>query len=466
MKKKLINLFVLFFITWSTFGQGVDLEGSWKGELKVMAQKLPLVFNFHQENGDWKGTMDSPAQGAKGIPVSKVLFTTPMLAFEIDQLKISYQGVLVNDSIQGTFKQGGMEFPLNLSKRAEGESTLGARPQEPKPPFDYDIIETSFTNLKEGITLKGTITKPKGMGPFPAVVLVSGSGKQNRNGELLGHQPFWVIADYLSRNGIAVLRYDERGAGESEGDFNKATSFDFEKDAALALAHLKKYPFVDQVRSGVIGHSEGGMIVWIMAAEEKGMGFGISLAGPVVPIAEMMKQQTKDVLASSGASPEIMAEQSQLNSMIYEVFKETKDFDSLKPKLNSALKEYLESKSDIDSVNSEQLARLEQAYGKMISPWFFTFLKFDPSAYIKNSNVPVLALFGENDIQVNGPINKEALEDLQKNTKGIEVETKLYPGLNHLFQPSETGSVSEYARIEVTFDEEVLQDMVNWIKSL
>jgi len=461
---KLKKLFFMAFVLISPFAtaQEVSIEGIWKGELKVMAQKLPLIFHFEPIEDGWKGSMDSPAQGAKDIPLSKMVYHAPKMELEIDQYTISYEGELINDTIQGTFIQGGVEFPLNLVRMKENEEAFAPKPQEPRPPFDYDIIETSFTNLKAGITLKGTITKPKGMGPFPAVVLVSGSGKQNKNAEIFGHKPFWVIADYLTRNGIVVLRYDERGAGHSGGVFETATSFDFKNDATVALQHLKKYPFVNQLKSGVIGHSEGGMIAWMMAAEEKGVGFIISLAGPVVPIPELMMQQTQDVLKSSGASAELIEEQGNINKIIYEVFKETDDYRQLKKNLSTAVENYWRDQHETDSVNEVELQHLEKAYGQMVTPWFYSFLKFDPKPYILQTSIPALAVFGGKDVQVNGEINYAALEALKK----VNIDMKLYPMLNHLFQKAESGAISEYANLQETFNEEVMKDLVAWIESL
>ncbi|UCS92914.1 alpha/beta fold hydrolase [Echinicola marina] len=443
-----------------------ELQGSWKGELDIMAKKLPIIFHFEQEGGDWKGTMDSPTQGATGMAIDKVLHTAPMVSVELGKFNITFEGLLMNDTIKGTFTQSGVEIPLDLIKVGEEELLGQPKQQEPKAPFDYDVIETSFQNMKAGIKLKGTITKPKGMGPFPAVVLVSGSGQQDRNGEVFGHKPFWVIADYLTRKGIAVLRYDERGTGESEGEFAEANSFDFEKDAEVALHHLKKFPFVDQLRSGVVGHSEGGMIAWIMAAETKGLGFAISLAGPTVPISDLMMQQSQDVLSSYGASEELIQEQRKINEVLYQVFEDTEDFKDLNGNLTTALRSHLKEMNKVDSLDQEQIQELEGAYSQMVSPWYFSFMKFNPAPYIRQANIPVLALFAAKDIQVNGPINYQALEDIKNKEGKDNIELKLYPGLNHLFQTAQTGAIDEYAQIGETFSEVVLEDIVAWIKGL
>src|SRR5690606_6923447 len=223
MRKKLL-LLTFTLLSFCVKAQETDLSGSWSGSLDVMGQKLPLVFHFEQDGEGWKGTADSPAQGAKGMLLKNILYNGLMASWEFEQIPALYEGVLVGDTLKGNFTQSGTAFHLDLTRLPAGsEVPEMARPQEPKPPFEYEETETSFKNAA-GHVIAGTITKPKGAGPFPAVVLISGSGPQNRNGELFGHQPFWVMADYLTRNGIAVFRYDERGVGESEGDLSQATS--------------------------------------------------------------------------------------------------------------------------------------------------------------------------------------------------------------------------------------------------
>src|SRR5690606_576922 len=267
MRKNFLVL-IIASLSFCLQAQENDLSGSWRGSLDVMGQKLPLEFHFEQVEDGWKGTADSPAQGAKGLLLKNILFNGLMASWEFEQIPAMYEGVLVGDTLKGNFTQSDTLFPLELRRIPEGaEDAALARPQEPKPPFEYEELETSFVTGAGRIKLAGTITKPKGAGPFPAVVLVSGSGPQNRNGELMGHQPFWVISDYLTRQGIVVFRYDERGVGASEGDFMQATSYDLKDDAADAIAHLRKFPFVNQQKVGAIGHSEGGMIGWMLAAE-------------------------------------------------------------------------------------------------------------------------------------------------------------------------------------------------------
>lgn len=445
-----------------TYAQENNLSGTWSGSLDVMGQKLPLLFHFEQLEEGWKGTADSPAQGTKGMPLKNILFNGLMASWEFVQIPAMYEGVLVGDTLKGNFTQSGTLFPLDLTRVPEGsgESEI-AFPQTPKPPFDYEEIATSFTNASGQAKLVGTITKPKGAGPFPAVVLVSGSGPQNRNGELFGHQPFWVIADYLTRNGIVVFRYDERGVGDSGGEFAQATSYDLKDDAADAISHLRKFPFVNQTKVGIIGHSEGGMIGWMLAAAAK-VDFLVSLAAPVVPIDKFMEQQTLDVLKVANASDEIIEQRLTLNKKVYEAVKNTDSYNDLEENLAKMLREHLAELGIAEEALEEETSAIMEAFGPTLSPWFFEFMKFSSEPFIEEIQVPVFAAFGGKDIQTNAPMNAEALREMTTE-KGDLFNIVTYPDLNHLFQTAETGSVAEYATNPETFNEEVLDDIMNWM---
>lgn len=460
--------FVFAFMAFSLFssGQDNDLTGSWKGALDVMGQKLPLVFNFEMSEEGWKGTADSPTQGAKGMKLKNVLFNGLMVSVEFERIPAIYEGVFVADTIKGTFTQSGTVFPLELTRLSSTDNLSMDRPQEPRPPFDYETIETSFQNESAGIKLVGTLTRPKGTGPFPAVVLVSGSGPQNRNGEVFGHNPFWVIADYLTKKGIAVLRYDERGVGESEGEFPKATSRDFKEDASLAISHLKKHPFVNQVKVGVIGHSEGGMIAWMLGAEDKNLNFLVALAAPVVPINELMAQQTEDILSAGGATKEEIDQQLVINNKVYQTMKQTEIFADLEDGLDEMIKNHLSDMGVGQEELNAEVSAIMQAYGPTLTPWFFEFLKFSSEAYIEKIQLPVFAGFAGKDIQVNSRINVEALKKIVSHNKQNQFKIITYPHLNHLFQKAETGTVSEYALNQETFNEHVLEEIVEWINRL
>jgi uncharacterized protein len=460
--KFVFTCILVFVFSHSVLAQ--ELNGSWEGTLEVMGQKLPLQFHFTPDGDDWKGTMDSPAQSARGIVINKVLFNGMLLSLEIKMAGITYEGVWIGDGFKGTFKQGGMELPLDLN-RMDGsrETARPVRPQTPQPPFDYEIIETNFRNLDAGgIRIYGTLTKPSGNGKFPAVILVTGSGPQNRNSEIFDHQSFWVIADYFTRRGIAVLRYDERGVGESEGDFGSATSVDFKNDAQQAVAHLRKFPWIDQTRVGVVGHSEGGLISWMMAAEGEGINYILALAGPVVPIPELMAKQTADVSRSSGNPQDLIERQVAINSKLYQVIAESNSLEDAKAQIDQLSDKLLAEYGIEGELLHQQSKALKDAFGNSLNPWFYNFIKTDPEKYISRIKIPVFAAFGEKDVQVNAAQNANRLQELLESQRG-QLELKIYPNLNHLFQNALTGAVSEYVTLEETFSEEVLDDMVRFI---
>ena len=462
LMKKTLLLLALCWFSVDVYGQENDLAGTWRGSLDVMGQKLPLVFHFEQEGEGWKGTADSPAQGAKGMLLKNILFNGLMASWEFEQIPAVYEGVLVGDTLKGNFTQSGTLFQLDLTRVPAGSEVPEiARPQEPKPPFEYEEMETSFKNAS-GQVIAGTITKPKGAGPFPSVILISGSGPQNRNGELFGHKPFWVIADYLTGNGIAVFRYDERGVGESEGDLAQATSYDLKDDAADAVSHLRKFPFVNQSKVGAIGHSEGGMIGWMLAAAAK-VDFLVALAAPVVPIDKFMEQQTLDVLKVANASEEIIEQRLTLNKKVYEAVKNTESYKDLEGNLEKMLREHLDELGIAEESLEVETSAIMDAFGPTLSPWFFEFMKFSSEPFIEKIQIPVFAAFGGKDIQTSATMNSEALRKMTTD-KGDLFHVVTYPDLNHLFQTSETGSVAEYATNPETFNEEVIDDIIKWVK--
>ena len=270
MKRKICNIILLlFFVVGSSFAQ---VEGYWKGQIDLGAQKLEMGFDIKASVDGYSATLDVPAQGAKDIPVDETVFQGNHLQMTMSAMGASYSGELNEGVIEGEFAQRGMTFPLHLTK-AEKNVQQHVRPQDPQPPFNYRIEEVSFTNAKEGNTLTGTLTIPEGDGPFLALVLVSGSGQQNRDEELMNHRPFWVIADYMARHGIAVLRYDDRGMGGSTGEVENATSLDFSYDAEAAFDFLRKQNHIDASRVGILGHSEGGVINFMVAARRPEVAF-------------------------------------------------------------------------------------------------------------------------------------------------------------------------------------------------
>lgn len=464
LKLALFQCGLLLFLNCMSIKAQTDISGRWEGTLDLGFQKLPLLFHFEKESDDWRGKMDSPSQGAEGIEVSKVLFDGMMLLLEIDALSVSFEGLLQDGAIQGQFTQGGFKLPLNLS-RVSGESTKSmtfARPQNPKPPFPYETMEITFLAGPEKTALKGTMTKPPGNGPFPAVVLVNGSGPQDRNGEILRHKPFWVMADFLTRKGIAVFRYDERGVGMSEGNFQGTTSREFANDARAALERLPYYEFIDPTRIGLIGHSEGGLIAWMLAAEGHTLPtFILALAPPVIPIADLMERQTEDAIRATGAPEELVHTQKAFNRSLYQAIASASDAGAAAKSLEQVLRRQGEQSGLSGNTLQEHVTEQLANYRQLLDPWFFEFIRMDPQVLIEKVKIPIWAGFADKDVQVNAAENHTALEKILQDHPSHAVIS--YPDLNHLFQTAETGAVSEYAEITETFNELVLQDMADWI---
>jgi len=454
MKNILTILFLLGFLNSST---AQDIDGQWMGILKIQGMELDLYFNISKKENDYSATLDVPKQGAKGIPVTAVELEDSTLNISVGALGMTYFGILKNDSlVKGEFKQMGTLLPLDL-KRVDGESIKLVRPQTPEPPFPYREENISFKNTKDNISLSGTLTIPIDKSNFPIVILISGSGPQNRNAEIFGHQSFWVIADYLTRQGIGVLRYDDRGTADSEGDFRTATSFDFAEDVRAAVAYLNNRKDLTTDKIGLIGHSEGGMIAPIVASEPNSVDFIVLLAGPGLPGKELMLLQ-KATIEKARKMPAPMIERGQVvMSGAYDRIIQTEPSDlSLK---DSLLAYFRTSYNNL--IPEDQLHSLVQ---QISNPWMINFIKHDPAPILQKVQVPVLALNGEKDLQVPAKENLAAIESVLKKGGNSSVIIKEFSGLNHLFQSCETGLVSEYGLIEETFSEEVLSEISKWVK--
>jgi len=461
MKKPTLTLLaVLMYLT--AFSQ--DITGSWNGILKVQGMQLRLVFNISKTDNGYSATMDSPDQGAKGIPVTTTTYENATLKLSIDNAGIVYEGTTENDSIVGTFKQGGTSLPMNLSKKLAEKVEIN-RPQEPKKPYAYYEEEITFENKQAGITLAGTLTLPNKEGKFPVVVLISGSGPQNRDEELFGHKPFQVLADYLTKNGIAVLRYDDRGTAASKGDFSTATTYDLSTDTEAAVEYLKTRKEINKKQIGLIGHSEGGMIAPMLASRSKDLAFIVLLAGPGVPIEELLYKQQELIGKASGISDENIQKTKTINKGIYELIKQSTDNEKLKTDLAAYLKQKM--MEDTISKRPEGMSDddiIRQQVSQITNPWMVYFIKYDPAIALKKVKCPVLAINGEKDLQVSPKENLEAIKKALSEGKNKKATIKSLSGLNHLFQSCETGSPTEYGNIEETFSPVAMLEISKWIK--
>jgi len=429
-----------------------DILGVWNGEFAYSGANNKLALDIGKTSKEYTISMYNFGMGVQKFPVSSFVFDTPELSMEIMQLGFVYKGVVVNDTlIDGSFTQMGMTFPLSLVK--------SLRPQEPKQPFSYKVEDVSFSNEKAGAVFAGTVTTPVGEGPFPAVVLVSGSGAQNRDEEYLGHKPFLLIADHLTRNGIAVLRYDDRGFGESTGSRISATTEDYMEDALCAFEYLSKRPDIDKKRVGIIGHSEGGTISFMAAARNKEIAFIISLAGGAVKGDMLLAKQNYDILIALGISEEAASVYSAAIEEIGSVI-DTRPYSDIVNNFEEIEEELFKDKRDILPANL--MSNLSQIL-RGGDVWLRFFIGNDPKNDIKNVSCPVFALNGSKDIQVDAEMNLSAVETYLKTAGNTNFTVRKYDGLNHMFQRCETGGVLEYSKIEETMSPEVLEDIKNWI---
>jgi uncharacterized protein len=430
-----------------------DIDGAWMGTIDTGTAKLRVVFHITNTADGLTATLDSLDQGAKGVPVTTVTRNGLSLKLELKQIGGGFEGNIAKDlsAIEGTWSQGGGSTPLVL-KRDKSVSTLERRrPQNPTKPYPYREEDVSIENRPAGIQLAGTLTIPPGGKRFPAVFLITGSGPQDRDEALMGHRPFLVLADYLTRQGIVVLRADDRGVAKSGGDFAAATTADFATDAEAAVLYLKARMEVDPRKIGLIGHSEGGIIAPMVAARNPDVAFIVMMAGSGVPGDQIVAEQTKLISEAMGMSQEKAEKNTADEREVLAIVKQAKDDAAL----DQALREKLAGKIPE--------AQIGATIKQVSSPWFRYFLAYDPAVALRKVTCPVLAINGEKDLQVppkqNLPAIRKALEaGGNKNFEVVEL-----PGLNHLFQTAKTGAPSEYAEIEETMSPVALEKIAGWI---
>ncbi len=463
------SILLFFLLVLTALSQDTEtnraVEGIWLGTLKISGVELRLVFKVRTDSsGVPEAVLDSPDQGAKNIPVETVIVNGDSVRFLVTVVRGEYAGKFNVDrqGIHGEWRQAGMTLPLDLA-RVEKAPEMN-RPQEPKPPFPYRVEDVMFRNEEDNITLAGTLTEPKEGSRFPAVVLVTGSGPQNRNEELMGHKPFLVLADYLTRRGIAVLRYDDRGVGKSGGSMRNATSEDFSRDAEAAWRYLRTRTEIDSSRIGIAGHSEGGMIAAMVAARNPGIGFIVMMAGTGVPGEQILLRQAALILEKSGLAPEAVALNTSIQKKLFEVLRSEQDTTIARQRLR---KVYLDVISSTPDTLKRQLGLSENSIDvqvrQLMSPWMRFFLFYDPAEALKQVRCPVLVINGDRDLQVPPDLNLPAIGKALRDGGNTHFRIKRFPGLNHLFQHAETGLPGEYMKIEETFSEEAMRFIADWI---
>jgi fermentation-respiration switch protein FrsA (DUF1100 family) len=446
-----------------------ELAGLWEGALDIGGSKLRLVLRVEQPKGKDKlvAYLDSPDQGAKGIAVTAIALKDDQLTFENKAIGGSYKGKLDRKKaeIVGTWSQGGMNMPLTLKKT--DKVSEARRPQHPKPPFPYRVEEVTYRNEPASITLAGTLTLPRGDGPFPAVLLITGSGAQDRDETIFGHKPFLVLADALTRRGIAVLRADDRGVGGSGGSMATATSEDFAGDASAGVAFLKSRPEINPRVIGLAGHSEGGLIAPMVAARSGDVAFIVMLAGTGLTGEDILLRQNELIMKAQKASEGLIAAQVETLRRLIEVVKAEGDEKAAVERLEAVLKEIREDSSGKLPKEFQEAIGPGSGIAALVkplnSPWFRFFLTYDPRPTLQKVKCPVLAINGENDLQVPSKVNLAEIEQALKAGGNAHYTVEELPGLNHLFQHSKTGSPTEYGAIEETFAPEALERVGSWI---
>ena len=438
--------------------QAPDVTGEWKATLTVNGMSLRLMFQLSgNADATLHGEVRSLDQGNAVIPLSIAKYDaapTPTLTLELKPGGATFVGHPAKtadglDSWVGTMSQGGQMLPMTLER---GSFAQVQRPQEPRAPFPYRAEDVTFDNRAAKVTLAGTLTLPdveKTPGKrYRAVILITGSGPQNRDEELLGHKPFWVLADHLTRAGIAVLRYDDRGTAKSTGNFATSTTFDFADDAAAALAYLRSRDDIDPADLGLLGHSEGAEIAPMLAARDPHIAFIVMIGGPGVTGEQISVEQGRLIALASGVSPDAQAVNSSLQKTMFELALKNVSPADATPLLKQAIAVQLAALSQ--AKRDETLASLTKDYPSLLAPWIHNFLSYDPAPALTKVHVPVLALYGEHDLQVPPAQNIPPVKAALANNPHAVI--KILPGLNHLMQTSSTGTglPSEYQTITET----------------
>jgi pimeloyl-ACP methyl ester carboxylesterase len=449
MKRIFLIMVIITFTRINIFSQ--QITGIWNGVLNTGTSTLPLAFHIEEKENGYSTRLDSPNQGAMGITTTNTILEKNTLTVNIAKLFAVFEGKVKKNTIKGTFTQYGKSFDLVLTR---GE-IKNNRPQDPQPPYPYISEEIQFENKQAGITLAGTFTFPQTRNHFPAVILISGSGAQNRNEELFNHRPFLVLADYLSRNGIAVLRYDDRGTGASQGIYHTATLEDFVSDAEAAFAYLRSRKEIDPEKTVLIGHSEGASIAFMFAGKDSTIAGIVSMAGVAVKGDTLLKLQRYFISKAMNVSDKNIADNEDLIRKMNDIISEhTADSVFYHPErfVDEIIPDKMKNNVFAKNSYAQELMKLASAEMQSI-------LKYNPEEDLRKIKCPLLAISGEKDLQVPPTIN---LNHFAKYITA-NLTVKLYPDLNHLFQHAQTGLVHEYGQIEETISPEVMKDIAQWI---
>jgi uncharacterized protein len=475
MKKLIV---VLLAIVAMGKAEAQDITGSWVGLIPVGGTNVRLVFNIKKvADTGYTATFDSPDQKAFGIACSSAAVKKDSLFIGMAVIKGGYKGVWDGkDGINGMFSQGPGKIALTLKRLTEAEkaglSKDPVRPQTPKPPYGYYSEDVEYDNADKSLHYGATFTRPNGDGKYPAVIIISGSGTQDRDGTMMkGHKPYMVLADYLTKNGIAVLRVDDRGAGKSSlgKDINGKTSLDFSYDVETSLNYLETRPDVDKKHLGLIGHSEGGIIAPMVAARRKDVSFIVMWGGPEVGGARILAEQYTDGLKQQGVDTNAVNTFKQVHLQILNLFASSDNKEDLDKKITPVFEswEKVQTQKTLDAlnINDNSMPKMLKMYnGLYDSAWIRFFITYDPEKDLSAVKCSVLAVNGEKDTQVNAAENLSKIKEVLTKSKNKHFEVVALPGLNHLLQTANTGQVSEYEEISETMSPDALKIISDWIK--
>lgn len=456
---------LLLILNVSGKAQNSSIEGNWLGALEFNGIKMRLALKVAKDaDGALAASLDSLDQGVNNLKIDAIAQQEKAVRFESKGLGAVFEGNLneKGDEIAGTFKQGVAALPLTFKRVAEIPALK--RPQEPQKPYPYDEEEVSYENKTENVRLAGTLTLPREKRPVPAVILITGSGAQDRNETVAGHRPFLVLVDYLTRRGVAVLRVDDRGVGGSAAGAPTATSENYAGDVLAGVEYLKTRREINSKQIGLVGHSEGGMIAPIAAKRSKDVAFIVLLAGPGQIGEDLIYTQNSLLQKAGGASSEITAQTNALLKNIFAVLKTEPDNKTAQARVREAISKF---DSDLSETQRKTFASVKASVAPQIplylSLWFRYFIAYDPRPTLEKVKIPVLAINGENDLQVSAKENLTAIEAALKKGGNKNVTIVSFPKLNHLLQTSETGSPAEYNKIEETIAPQALETIGAWI---
>lgn len=445
---------------------------TWQGVLKAGTQEFDFQIRVYQtDQKKLIGKLDSFTEEIYDLPLEYEVQGNEV-KFSLKITQATYDGKYSADKSQivGVWNQRNGKFdltfntvPLDKTRKPAAGARKWNRPQTPKPPFSYKVADVTFENKNDKVNLAGTLTIPRAAGKYPAVILISGSGAQNRNGEIFGHKSFWVIADALTKAGVAVLRYDERGVGKSTGDIATANSLDLARDVEAGIEYLRSRSDIDPNRIGLIGHSEGGYIAPMIAARNDQVAFIVMMAGPGLPGQDIVISQTELILKNSGLPQEMIDAALNMSKQLFATLEKHRDDKDVLQKLNQTIDELVDATPEDQRKNFGDLKTARAGLVRMTSPWFKFFAFHDPRVDLRKVKCPVLAINGTKDLQVDPELCLPEIEKAFKEAGNKDVTIKRLENLNHLFQKTTTGNIAEYARLEETFNAAALKTVVDWV---